>query len=357
VRATLSLITLVVLLMLPAAAAPQPKTQNAKLGIDVAVARGVAYLKRSQGAGGDWQHYPGITAVATLALLRSRLTERDAAVKKAVAYLLSKVKPNGAIYDDSNPATALPNYNTALAMTVLHATGNPAYRGVIRKAQQYLAQAQYDEGEGYHRSQAAYGGIGYEEKPEKPDLSNLQHALEALKETNYDPHAPLWDKATVYLQRCQNRRESNDQPWAGNDGGFVYASDGESKAGGHTSYGSMTYAGLKSYIYCQVGRSDPRVQAAWNWIRARYTVRENPGMRDAGLFYYYHTMAKTLAVWGEKQVPDAAGHRRPWQLELARELTGRQARDGSWSNRNARWWEDNKALVTGYALLALSYCH
>jgi squalene-hopene/tetraprenyl-beta-curcumene cyclase len=294
--------------------------------------------------------------VATLALLRSGLTEKDPAVKKAIAYLVSKAKPNGAIYDDSNPATALPNYNTALAMTAIHATGNPAYRELIRKAQQFLSRSQFDEGEGYTRAQVSYGGIGYGSKPDKPDLSNLQQALEALKETKYDPKAPLWDKALLFLQRCQNRKESNPAAWAGNDGGFVYASEGESKAGDHSSYGSMTYAGLKSYIYCRVNRSDPRVQAAWNWLRGHYTVAENPGMGDAGLYYYYHTMAKTLSVWGQELVTDSTGRRHTWQADLARELIGRQAGDGSWSNKNSRWWEDNKDLVTGYSLLALAYC-
>ena len=48
--------------------------------------------------------------------------------------------------------------------------------------------------------------------------------------------APLWQKAIVFLQRCQNREKSNDQAWAhsgtagADDGGFIYASSGESKA-------------------------------------------------------------------------------------------------------------------------------
>jgi len=349
-------IGLAAVLTLPLGAATRPKIRNPKSELAVAVARGVGYLKGTQSAGGDWQHYPGVTAVATLALLRSGLTERDPAVKKAVAYLISKAKPNGAIYDDSNPAMALPNYNTALAMTAIHATGNPAYREIVRKAQQFLASSQYDEQKGYTPAQAAYGGVGYGSNPDKPDLSNRQQALEALKETSYDPHAPFWQKAIAFLQRCQNRKESNSMEWAGNDGGFIYASDGESKAGSHSSYGSMTYAGLKSYLYCGVNRSDPRAQAAWSWLRAHYSVAENPGMGESGLFYYYHTMAKTLAVYGQRMVTDTAGQAHAWKNDLASALISRQARDGSWSNHVARWWEDNKDLVTGYSLLALAYC-
>jgi squalene-hopene/tetraprenyl-beta-curcumene cyclase len=118
----------------------------------------------------------------------------------------------------------------------------------------------------------------------------------------------------------------------------------------------MTYAGLKSYLYCGVSRSDPRVQAAWRWLRAHYTVSENPGMRDAGLFYHYHTMAKTLDVYGQRVVTDLGGGRHGWATDLAAELARRQQRDGSWVNANPRWLEDNPQLVTSYALLALARC-
>lgn len=350
-------LTLLLVLFVPVAPGPDASAAPAKgASIQQAMARGAKYLRGQQGKKGDWQQYPGITALAALALLRAGVTEKDPAVARAMRYLVSLAKPNGAIYSDKNPATALPNYNTALAMTALHETGNPAYRPIIRRAQQFLAKSQFDEDEGYTPKEFVYGGIGYGSKPDKPDLSNLQQALDALKATNYDPNAPLWDKALKFIQRCQNRSESNDQPWAGNDGGFVYASSGESKAGGHSSYGSMTYAGLKSYIYCKVSRSDPRVQAAWNWLRGHYTVKENPRMQDAGLYYYYHTMAKTLDLWGERIFVDAKGRRHDWVADLSRELISRQRSDGSWVNRNARWWEDNPVLVTAYSMLALAHC-
>ena len=70
------------------------------------------------------------------------------------------------------------------------------------------------------------------------------------------------------------------------------------------SYGSMTYAGLKSMIYCGLTKDDPRVKAAWNWIRKNWTLDINPGMQfsnpkdpkagESGLYYYYHTLARAL---------------------------------------------------------------
>ncbi|HLA85827.1 MAG TPA: hypothetical protein VJL29_13635, partial [Thermoguttaceae bacterium] len=147
------------------------------------------------------------------------------------------------------------------------------------------------------------------------------------------------------------------------DGGFYYtcAAGGQSQAGqtpegGLRSYGSMTYAGLKSMLYAGVKPSDSRVRAALRWIRRHYTLESNPEMGNAGLYYYYHTFAKALDATGFNQVEDARGVRHDWRKELAAKLVRRQKPDGSWVNDNPRWLENNPSLVTGYALLALSYC-
>jgi squalene-hopene/tetraprenyl-beta-curcumene cyclase len=118
----------------------------------------------------------------------------------------------------------------------------------------------------------------------------------------------------------------------------------------------MTYAGLKSMIYAGVGPDDPRVKAAMGWIRKHYTVDSNPGMGDAGLYYYYHTFAKALDATGQDMVEDEQGVKHDWRRDLLAELVKRQQPDGSWVNTNPRWLETNPSLVTGYALLALTYC-
>jgi squalene-hopene/tetraprenyl-beta-curcumene cyclase len=351
---------------LPAATAPAPKKaaalSPARSEIEASAKRGLAYLRRTQERDGSWQHYPGITAVCALGFLRNGVTEKDPAVARACDYLAALAKPNGAIYAaEVGPAQALPNYNTALAVTALHATRNPKYAGIVRKAQEYLAKSQYDEGEGFTPKDRQYGGIGYGSKEDNPDVSNLQNALEALKDSGYPQNADVFKKALVFLQRCQNRSDSNDQSWAGSDGGFLYASSGESKADEytkkpHSSYGSMTYAGVKSYIYCKVSPGDPRVQAAWTWLRANWDVEQNPRLGSDGLYYYYHTMSKTLGVLGSRMVTDASGRKHAWGVELGRAIARRQGKDGSWANRNPRWWENRADLATGYALISLANC-
>ena len=34
----------------------------------------------------------------------------------------------------------------------------------------------------------------------------------------------------------------------------------------------MTYTGLKTFLYAGVGKDDPRVKAAVDWIRRHYTL-------------------------------------------------------------------------------------
>jgi squalene-hopene/tetraprenyl-beta-curcumene cyclase len=118
----------------------------------------------------------------------------------------------------------------------------------------------------------------------------------------------------------------------------------------------MTYAGLKSMIYAGVGPEDERVKAAYKWIQQNFSLTENPGMGTAGLYYYYHTFAKALDAVGDDQISAADGRLHDWRSELADTLAANQRPDGSWVNENNRWFEGDPNLVTGYALLALSYC-
>jgi squalene-hopene/tetraprenyl-beta-curcumene cyclase len=131
---------------------------------------------------------------------------------------------------------------------------------------------------------------------------------------------------------------------------------GTTAQGGLRSYGSMTYAGLKSMIYAGVDAEDARVKAAFNWIRRHYDVQSNPGMGETGLYYYLHTFAKALDIMGVDVVEDMQKNRHNWRSDLIGELGRRQRADGSWVNEKDRWLEGDPNLVTAYALLALSHC-
>jgi squalene-hopene/tetraprenyl-beta-curcumene cyclase len=318
-----------------------------------AVDAGLRYLRNQQAASGAWSDSVGITALALRGYLESprHYNEADGAfITRPIAYILSHVNDDGSISESLQNRS----YNTAVAIVALEATGNPAHRTVIANAQKFLTGLQIDEGEGYTSSHAYYGGIGYG-GDERPDMSNQYLALEALSRSNLAADDPVWARALTFISRSQNRSESNDQTWAGNDGGFTYM-PGFSPHGGTGSYGGITHAGLISLLFAGADRDDPRVKAAYDWIRANYTLDENPGAPDKqGLFYYYEAFAKSMKAFGETQVVDTAGVPHNWRSDLAAKLVSLQLADGSWVNADSpRWWEGNPHLCSARAVIALN---
>lgn len=326
--------------------------------------KAVAFLKRRQDAKGGWsteRNEPGITALATAALLRSkRVTAADPAVTKALAYLEGLIGSKGGL------ETAHANYTTAVALVAFHeANTGGRYDRAIKEGQNFLKSMQWDESEGKGQDDAFYGGAGYGGRNSRPDLSNTSFFIDALRDTGLPADDPGLKKALVFVSRCQNlKSEFNDQPWAGkvNDGGFVYtaANGGQSMAGaapdgGLRSYASMTYAGFKSLIHAGLTADDPRVKAALDYIKKNYTLDENPGMGQMGLFYYYQAFAKAMAAWGQPTLTDAKGQSHDWRADLRAALAKRQNPDGSWVNSADRFMEGDPNLVTSYGLLALSY--
>ena len=322
-----------------------------------AVAGGLHYLRGQQAADGSLLKSVGITALALRAFLESPegYNESDGPfVTRQVDFLLANVKNDGSI-SASLQATA---YNTAVALNALAATRNPKYDAVIAAARKFLIHHQADEEEGYKPDHPYYGGIGYG-GGERPDLSNVYIVLEGLKATSTDPKDPVWQKALTFVNRTQNRSESNDQKWAANDGGFAYrpGSNPPEYENGTSSYGGMTAAGLLSLLFAGVDKTDPRVQAAYKWMTANYTLEINPGTtKKHGLFYFYNAFAKVMLAYGEDTFTDGKGQRHNWRNELAQKLLDLQAADGSWSNPESNaWWEDRPQLVTAWSVIALEH--
>ena len=213
-----------------------------------------------------------------------------------------------------------------------------------------------DEGEGYNVEDKFYGGIGYGSDL-RPDMSNLEMGMRALKEAALPGDHEIWDKAIRFIERTQNFSETNDQEWAADDGGFVYYPGFTyAESGGTASYGSMTYAGLLSYSYANVSKEDDRVQAALRWIRENYTVDENPGMSQKTVYYYYLVFAKALQTFGEDTIVDSEGRRHNWREDLGRKLLELQYPEGYWVNAaDPDYMQDNKILVTAFTMMAINH--
>ncbi len=337
---------------------------------NASVQKALAYLVATQRPDGGWEAFgdshPAITALVVKAIAQDRdYGPKHPAVEKGLAFVLRYVQPDGGVYVEGE---GMPNYHTSVALMALASVKNSGHAETIKNAQDCLKRLQWDDGEGHERSSAWYGGAGYG-TGKRPDLSNTQLMLEALRDSGLPADDPTYQKALVFIGRCQMFGSTNDQPFSegASEGGFVYspANGGESKAGTEVvgdrprlrSYGSMTYAGFKSMLYARVDRDDPRVKAAVEWIRGNYTLDANPNMPSAqskeGLFYYYHVFARAMSAWGEERVIDLAGASHPWRRELCEKLASLQRDDGSWINEADRWFEGNPHLVTAYAVLAL----
>jgi squalene-hopene/tetraprenyl-beta-curcumene cyclase len=329
------------------------------------VERAVEYLRvQGQAGDGSFSSQTGIgpTGLVVSGLLAVGVPAEDPLVAKGLQYLLAHVRPDGGIYADGSRHQ---NYDTCIAMVALsRANRNGRFDAQIAAAEGYVKQVQWDETEGKDESDSFYGGAGYGSKA-RPDLSNTSFMIDALREIGRGPDDEAIQRALAFVSRCQNleSRHNTTAPAAKvNDGGFYYtiANGGESMAGteangGLRSYGSMTYAGLKSMIFAGVDQDDERVQAAVSFLRKNYSVDTNPGMGQSGLFYYYHTMAKALNALGVTEFEDHAGRAHAWKADLFGKLKQSQQPNGSWVNADVRWLEGDANLVTGYALLTLAF--
>lgn len=338
--------------------------------------------------------HPGFTALGLLALQTKpkamRTAAEQAAIDQGLRWLCSLQADDGTIGQEQ------PNYITCAAVAALARWHDPAAKAVLAKAQKAILGFQNLERSGYEPSDPDYGSIGYG-GGQRGDLSNLHFSLEALRATGLPADHEAFQKALVFLQRTQNLKSHNDfagkvkdpdrggqllDVTSGDDGGASYY-PGNSAAGylvlpdGKStprSYGSMTYALLKSYTLAGLSRDDERVQAAVRWVREHWDLATNPGADPAlgekvkyqGLFYYYMVLAQALDLVGLETVEVAGpandqGARKTeavaWRKALRSQLEGMQQADGSWVNsQNGRWYEGLPVLCTCYALAALERC-
>ncbi len=341
-----------------------------------AIDKGLAWLAANQNSNGFWStpDQPAMTALALNAFMGdpsgNATNSHAVAVQKGYQFIVAHVQPDGGIYQKD-----LQNYNTSISMMALLAAHKPEYDPILRRARQWLVGQQTDFNEKGKIDSPYDGGIGYGGSAQHSDLNNTLSALEALHYSKYleqDKNMAgakdlNWAAAIHFIQNCQNLPAYNSQPWVSTNsadlGGFVYSPD-ESKAGPETngtgrvalrSYGSISYAGLLSYVYCDLKRDDPRVTAVFNWLQTNYSMEENPGMGPQGYYYYMHLMAKGLSTYGVSTLELKDGTKVNWRRQLALKLINLQKADGSWANENNRWWEKDPTLVTSYSVMALEF--
>ncbi len=354
-----------------------------------ALAKGLNWLASAQDASGGWMvskevaatdqaHASqaagaAVTGLALKAFAQSGDGAHGQRMDRALAYLREHTLREGRFVPDAGGT--LGNYVAASIAMGLAALDRPDELGFLQVSVEWLRQNQWDHTEGLSATKDWFGGAGYGNWG-RPDLSNTQMMLDALHDAGVSQDDPAVQRALAFVSRTQNLKSTNPSAWAHagpDDGGFVYtpANGGESfasEAAGEgrygekvgegaprtlRSYGSMTYAGLKSLLYAGLSPDDPRVKAARGWIALHWGFDENPGLGTQGLFYYRHAMARALAVNGERSIVDADGTPHDWRAELIQSIAAAQRADGSWVNSTTRWQEGTPELATCFALLAL----
>ncbi|MCP4848436.1 MAG: terpene cyclase/mutase family protein [Verrucomicrobiaceae bacterium] len=356
-------------------AATRLRNESIKREVEHAVSRSVEFLVKQQKEDGRWgeENYPALTGLVLQAMLGDPSREGIALpdhVEKGLDYIRSKVRLDGGIY-----GKGLGSYNTSICMMALLAAGQEEDKKIITNARKFLVNQQSDFDRKGETDNVFDGGVGYGSSYSHPDLSNTYHALEALHYTrDLVKEAPDkafdldWEAAINFVANCQQRPSSNKAEWVSKDakdqGGFVYfpgkSMSTEETADGKIalrSYGSMSYAGLLSFVYAKMEKDDPRLTAVFNWLKKNYSVDQNPGMGEQGLFYYYNTMSKALNILEVESFELANGSKVNWREDLTKKLFNLQKPDGSWMNENGRWWEKDPVLTSCYALLCLERMH
>ena len=335
--------------------------------LESTIANGAKFLLSKQAEDGHWSdpQMPALTALPLWALSGSAAVKSEelrakseVALKKAVEFVLKTQRPDGGFYvpKPGRGGSGLGNYNTSVCLSALFDSGL-APKAALLKARTYIASSQLVGDD------TMAGGFGYDKVSRRryADLSNTSYAMSAMAKTasleefrtDGSSRADLdWDRALAFVEGLMKK----EGPEAG---GAAYNKQ-TPQAGTTTNaqgrvhlraYGSMTYAAVLSMCSAKLDRGDPRVRQSLEYLTKYWSVDENPGMGNQGLYYFYDIMARALSAAGVEKVGE-----HEWKRELSAKVISLQKPDGSWANDNNRFWEADPVLCTSFAMLVLELC-
>lgn len=350
------------------------------------------WLVKMQQEAGDWKagppdkqqtslSYTGLVTAALAGAPEDLRGNYKAAIDKAAAFIASKQNSDGS-FGEGPTGGFLKTYATGLCMMALGSADFKKYQDALGNARGYLKNNQLKEG-------PDRGGLGYGDLDPKPtgmvkmeaNLSTLGFGAEGMKAANLPADDAFWKLCVEYVKKCQNNSELNtDKEFlarlkekglsVGDDGGLYYSANPDKqqtervKLGDKeviTSYGSMTYDGIKTYLYAGLANDSKEVKAAMDWVRKNYVIDAHPGFPTdekkrtelQGLYYYYLMMVRALDAYGERPLQTMDGKKHDWAREVGEKLLALR-KEGKWVNENPRWWENDPVLVTMYVLNTLN---
>ena len=314
------------------------------------LSRACHYLWSQQAEDGGWHSRTygllrsgqSLTPFVLNALLPAPQHAPPGAIDRAIAFLHRNTNNEGAIGKMDPLLYDYPNYATALTVRALHRARQPVSHLI-----DWLGTQQFTEAHGWKRDDPPYGAWGMGGEPRVApnsghvDSSMTRHVLQALAAAGVPPSDPVFTRARVFVDRCQNP-----------DGGFFFSTVvlDANKAGQdgaqYRSYGTTTADGLMALAAMGTRPEDDRVQSARRWLAAQDSADGAPGFIGpayqrwtAGLRFYYAAAAAEARGWCSSA--------------MVASLKATQHRDGSWRNPENLVKEDDPLIATPFAMMAL----
>ena len=272
--------------------------------LEASIAKGAKYLLANQQADGHFSdaQMPALTALPLWALSGCGDTSETVveAKKKAAKFVLGTQREDGGFYvpKPGRGGSGLGNYNTSVCLSALF-DSKLAPTAPLLKAREYVASSQLTGDD------TMAGGFGYDKISRRryADLSNTSYALSAMAKTasleefrEGGKRVDLdWDKALAFVENLMKKE--------GPDAGGAAYNDRTPQGGTETNaqgkvalraYGAMTYAAVLSMCSAKLDKGDPRVRQSVEWMEKNWSVDENPGMGNQGLYYFYDIMTRAL---------------------------------------------------------------
>ncbi len=316
-------------------------------------------------------------------------------VRSALDFIKTHTNEEGALGFFDPDLLEYPNYATAFGLKCLFLYGDEEDKAFSGKMKDYLLAQQFDEDRGYSRSHSAFGGWGFGEEylvpgnPGHVDISHTRRILEALQPCGGLDSATC-ENAHLFLMRLQ-KNPKQVVPTEGllasfdsirYDGGFIYSPVQEdvnkggwvySDSGGTPlymrSYATATCDGVLALLALEEelsggemiwervgGRKQTKeseakqtkissmVQDGYQWLQDHPSWSEPEGIPPDHpqqwhrVMYYYHLSVRA-------QVYQRLGRGEDWQSVMMKELQGKQAGDGSFSNPEGAPNKENDPLL------------
>ena len=281
----------------------------ASAGVEAAMAKGVRFLLAKQAPEGHWSdaQMPALSALPVWALTACGDGNAEA-IEKGVKYVLGTQRPDGGFYvpKPGRGGSGLGNYNTSVCLSALFESHRAPTEALL-KAREYIASSQLTGDD------TMAGGFGYDKVSRRryADLSNTSYALDAMRRTEKLEEFRTsgkrvdvnWDQALAFVDGLMKKEGPEAGGAAYNDrtpqGGTATNAQGRVQL---RAYGSMTYAAVLSMCHAKLDRGDPRVKQSFEYCEKNWSVDENPGMGNQGLYYFYDIMARALQASGAETV-------------------------------------------------------